>query len=45
MFCLNLIHYALEKVLEIVEAKFGKFFPQIKWINMGGGHLDDQEGL
>jgi len=31
--------YALEKVLQIVEAKFGKFFPQLKWINMGGGHL------
>jgi carboxynorspermidine decarboxylase len=31
--------YALEKVLHIVETKFGKFFPQLKWINMGGGHL------
>jgi carboxynorspermidine decarboxylase len=31
--------YALEKVLAIVEAKFGDFFPQLKWINMGGGHL------
>ena len=31
--------YALEKVLEIVEVKFGKFFPKLKWINMGGGHL------
>lgn len=31
--------YALEKVLHIVEEKFGKFFPQLKWINMGGGHL------
>ena len=31
--------YALEKVLQVVEAKFGKFFPQLKWINMGGGHL------
>ena len=31
--------HALEKVLQIVEAKFGKFFPQLKWINMGGGHL------
>ena len=31
--------HALEKVLEVVEAKFGKFFPQLKWINMGGGHL------
>ncbi|HEY5470553.1 MAG TPA: carboxynorspermidine decarboxylase [Bacteroidales bacterium] len=31
--------YALEKVLQIVEEKFGRFFPQLKWINMGGGHL------
>jgi carboxynorspermidine decarboxylase len=31
--------YALEKVLEVVDQKFGRFFPQLKWINMGGGHL------
>jgi len=31
--------YALEKVLKVVEARFGRFFPQLKWINMGGGHL------
>jgi carboxynorspermidine decarboxylase len=31
--------YALEKVLDIVESKFGKHFSKIKWINMGGGHL------
>jgi carboxynorspermidine decarboxylase len=31
--------FALEKVLNEVEKKFGKFFSQIKWINMGGGHL------
>jgi len=31
--------YALEKVLQIVEVKFGKFFPRLKWINLGGGHL------
>jgi carboxynorspermidine decarboxylase len=31
--------YALEKVLQIIEVKFGRFFPQLKWINMGGGHL------
>jgi carboxynorspermidine decarboxylase len=29
----------LEKTLTVVEEKFGKFFPQIKWLNMGGGHL------
>lgn len=31
--------YALEKVLQIVESSFGRYFPQLKWINMGGGHL------
>jgi carboxynorspermidine decarboxylase len=31
--------YALEKVLEVIETKFGKFFHKLKWINMGGGHL------
>ena len=31
--------FALEKVLQIVETKFGRFFPKIRWINMGGGHL------
>jgi carboxynorspermidine decarboxylase len=36
--------YALEKVLNVVELKFGRFFPQLKWINMGGGHLMTMEG-
>lgn len=31
--------YALEKVLGIVENKFGRYFSKIRWINMGGGHL------
>lgn len=31
--------YDLERTLEIVEKKFGHFFKQIKWLNMGGGHL------
>lgn len=31
--------FALEKVLKIVKARFGRFFPRIKWLNMGGGHL------
>ncbi|WP_420580998.1 carboxynorspermidine decarboxylase [Reichenbachiella sp.] len=30
---------ALEKTLHSVENRFGHLFPQIKWINMGGGHL------
>lgn len=31
--------FDLEKTLHIVEQKFGHLFSQIKWINMGGGHL------
>ncbi|MHB9055959.1 MAG: carboxynorspermidine decarboxylase [Paludibacteraceae bacterium] len=31
--------YDLEKTLTVVEEKFGKYFSQIKWLNMGGGHL------
>ncbi len=31
--------YALDRVLKVVREKFGRFFPGIKWINMGGGHL------
>lgn len=31
--------YELEKTLEQVELKFGKFLSQIKWLNLGGGHL------
>lgn len=31
--------YALEKVLKVVEEKFGKYLRMLKWINMGGGHL------
>lgn len=36
--------FALEKILQIVEAKFGRFFPQLKWINFGGGHLMTRKG-
>jgi carboxynorspermidine decarboxylase len=36
--------YALEKVLKVVEEKFGKYFPRLKWINMGGGHLMTRKG-
>ncbi len=35
--------YDLEKTLAMVESKFGKYFPQIKWLNMGGGHLMTRE--
>jgi len=36
--------YDLEKTLNVVEEKFGKYFSQIKWLNMGGGHLMTREG-
>ncbi len=31
--------YDLEKTLEHIEAKFGHLLSQVKWFNMGGGHL------
>lgn len=31
--------YTLEKTLKAIEEKFGNYLKQIKWINMGGGHL------
>lgn len=31
--------YDLEKVLEALKQQFGKWLPQLKWLNMGGGHL------
>ena len=30
---------ATRNLLEAVEIKFGHLFPQIKWLNLGGGHL------
>lgn len=36
--------YDLAKVLEAFEAQFGKYLPQVKWVNMGGGHLMTREG-
>ncbi len=35
-------HLAL--ALEAVERNFGEFLPQVKWLNMGGGHLMTREG-
>lgn len=35
---------ALEHTLEHLEAKFGKWIPQIKWLNLGGGHLMTRAG-
>ena len=31
--------FDLQKTLEAVEDKFGKYLTKIKWLNMGGGHL------
>ncbi|ASB47729.1 carboxynorspermidine decarboxylase [Alkalitalea saponilacus] len=36
--------YNLEKTLEAIEQKFGKYLHQIKWFNMGGGHLMTRQG-
>lgn len=27
------------KFLQVIEDKFGKYFSQLKWLNLGGGHL------
>lgn len=31
--------YALEHTLEHIEQRFGRWLPQLKWLNLGGGHL------
>jgi carboxynorspermidine decarboxylase len=36
--------FSLEKVLQNLEKKFGKYLHQVKWVNMGGGHLMTREG-
>ena len=36
--------YDLEKTLTAFENKFGHLIPQVKWINMGGGHLMTKKG-
>ena len=36
--------YDLEKTLQAVKEKFGKYFHQIIWINIGGGHLMTRKG-
>ena len=35
---------ALEKILKSAEAKFGKYFSRMKWVNFGGGHHITKEG-
>ncbi len=36
--------YTLEKVLAVVDEKFGHLLPRLKWLNMGGGHLMTRRG-
>ncbi len=36
--------FVLEKVLEVIETKFGHLLPGLKWLNMGGGHLMTRKG-
>ncbi|WP_238768011.1 carboxynorspermidine decarboxylase [Maribellus maritimus] len=36
--------YSLGKVLQNLETKFGKYLHQVKWVNMGGGHLMTRKG-
>jgi carboxynorspermidine decarboxylase len=31
--------FSLDKLLTVFLSKFGKFLPELKWVNMGGGHL------
>lgn len=35
--------YDLEKLLAVFESKFSRYFHQLSWINLGGGHLMTQE--
>lgn len=36
--------YATERTLLAVEEKFGQYLSQLKWLNLGGGHLMTREG-
>lgn len=36
--------YALERTLDTIESKFGKWLRNIKWLNLGGGHLMTRKG-
>lgn len=36
--------YATERTLNAVEQRFGQWLPQLKWLNLGGGHLMTREG-
>lgn len=36
--------FALERTLDTIESKFGKWLGNIKWLNLGGGHLMTRKG-
>lgn len=36
--------YALERTLDTIESKFDKWLGNIKWLNLGGGHLMTRKG-
>lgn len=36
--------YAAMRTLDAIDAKFGQYLPQLKWLNLGGGHLMTREG-
>lgn len=36
--------YDLERVIDAFEQDFGEYIPQVKWVNMGGGHLMTRKG-
>ncbi|RDV29002.1 carboxynorspermidine decarboxylase [Alteromonas aestuariivivens] len=36
--------FATERTLKAIEARFGKWLGQLKWLNLGGGHLMTRSG-
>lgn len=36
--------FATERTIQAIEKRFAQWLPQMKWINLGGGHLMTQEG-
>lgn len=36
--------FATKRTLDAIEQKFAKWLPQLKWINLGGGHLMTKAG-
>ena len=36
--------YATERLLHAVEKQFSSYFPHLKWLNLGGGHLMTKAG-